>query len=66
MEGHGGMILAGETPDSSTQNDNLKNPQIKCVHVTNDTVETSIINHCYYSTTPCETVNCDSDGMTGN
>jgi hypothetical protein len=33
--------------------------------MTNNTDETSIKNHIYHYTTPCEMVICDSDGMTG-
>jgi len=40
--------------------------KIKFAYVTNDTAKTSIKNHIYHYTTPCETVICDSDGMTGN
>jgi hypothetical protein len=32
--------------------------------VTNGTAETSIKNHIYHCTTPCEMVICDSDGVT--
>jgi hypothetical protein len=47
------------------QNDNLKNIfEIKFAYVTNNTAKTSIKNHIYYYTTPCEMVICDSDGVT--
>jgi hypothetical protein len=36
------------------------------VAVTNDTAKTSIKNHLYHYTTPCEIVICDSDGVSGN
>jgi hypothetical protein len=37
---------------------------IKFAYVTNDTAGTSIKNHICYYTMTCETVICDSDGVT--
>jgi hypothetical protein len=49
------------------QNDKLKKFfEIEFAYVTNDTLITSIKNHIYHYTTPCATVICDSDGMTGD
>jgi hypothetical protein len=49
------------------QNDNLKKIfKIKFAYVTKYTAETSIKNHIYHYTTPCEMVICDSEGITGN
>jgi hypothetical protein len=38
--------------------------EIKFAYMTNDTAETSVENHIYHYTAPCEMVICDSDGMT--
>jgi hypothetical protein len=35
--------------------------EIKFAYITNDTVQTSIINHIYHYTTPHEMVICESD-----
>jgi hypothetical protein len=40
--------------------------KIKFMYVTNDTSKTSIKNHIYHYTTPCEMLICDSDGVTGD
>jgi hypothetical protein len=40
--------------------------EIKFAYVTNDNPETSIKNHIYHYTTPCEMVICDSDDMAGD
>jgi hypothetical protein len=37
--------------------------EIKFAYVTNDIANTSIRNHMYQYTTPCEKVICDSDGV---
>jgi hypothetical protein len=38
--------------------------EIKFTYITNKTAKTSIKSHIYHYTTPCETVVCDSNGMT--
>jgi hypothetical protein len=43
-----------------------KRLQIKFAYVTNDTAKTSTENHIYHYTSPCETVICDTDGVTGD
>jgi hypothetical protein len=39
---------------------------MKFAYMTNDTAKLSIKNHIYHYSTLCQTVICDTDGVTGN
>jgi hypothetical protein len=57
------MILVQFSPNNS-KGQFKKILEIKVAYVINYTAETNVKNHIYHYTTPCETVICDSDGVT--